>query len=179
MIDIHYQSKKNTATALLVCNEDQAKEVLSNVNTYNSGTWLEPYSMDVFVNIWAGGKHNPSIQKLSSKTKKIEWFLEGENEGELEAITTINYIELKMIDKYQQSIIREDEWNEIFKLDKQHVVSPNGSIFIKDDDGFNIKLKKNINRDYIIGYTLYFSFEESDKVYYCKIDPIIQIRGDD
>jgi|GEM_PF-4511991 len=181
MIDVRYEVQRNVATATLVCDEKKAQEVLSEINTYNTGTWLEPFSMDTFVNIWTGDKLNPAIQMISSGTEEIQWALQmkdADNKN-IEPMTVINYVELKMIDRSQKNIMTKKGWDEIFVTDADHIVGPNGSLYVNNHNGFNIKLRNHIKKNHFIGYTLYFCVVDGDDEFYCKIDPIIKIRGGD
>ena len=77
-----------------------------------------------------------------------------------------------------------DSWHQIFKCNENITPAPDGSLYLAPDENNICTIEVSGNKGTIgdkpnyISYSILFSILHNQTIYYCKIDPIIEVQSE-
>lgn len=161
-------------------------------NTYlNPGTRLQPIKVDPMVHIKPnppiGDDVDPYISEVPDIIKTITWNIQENGKLQSGSIQKpkLCFIEMYSLDPDKHDYPNRNYWEQYFQLDKKcSTVAPNGSLFQvpyqNQNSQIQIQLQDNKN-SLLFGYGVIFTVQvqmnEKQQTYYCRIDPIANIRS--
>jgi len=152
----------------------------------NPGTQLQPINVDNMVRVMPyppfGSDIDPYISEVPYALKNISWSIEdtGQNTSSQISDAILCFLEIYALNPDQP--VDKSYWKKYFQLNKRSTVAPNGVLFqIPDDSGkICINLQED-GEDLLFGYGIVFTVdvEKEEKIvtYFCRKDPIANIRS--
>jgi hypothetical protein len=209
MLKIHVKSAQTpTGNKLEECITFDLKmlnSMLDGVNVKTPGSWLHPHQVDNFIEIGempkdGSGNDSSSIGASAGNNRVLEFSPDSIANTLVECVLEvpnhdepIDFIEIKRIDKGQETFPNIKMWENIFNLEngENYQVAPNGSLFVSNngDNKLTVQFQSrekllsivNNNGFFALSYSVFFHFKKAfqDQPVYCVVDPIVQIRSRD